>query len=125
MDITPLEHDMTETLDEVKELLGRAQPESLLKAYASLTHRLHATVPLAQGDLRVERGLVEEELLRRLNRPSAPVVTEVGLNRAAQEMYTASDGLIQLPRMTDKPKVVHMIRVALVSLGIAVPEEKS
>ena len=70
---TLLEQDMTDAMSEVTALLQRTSPEALLKAYASLTHRLHATVEInTTATLRVERGLVEEELLRRLHAAQPP-----------------------------------------------------
>lgn len=69
---TPLEHDVSDGLTEVRELLQRTSPEALLKGYASLTHRMHGARPSDQHQRRMERDLVEAELLRRLTGVQAP-----------------------------------------------------
>lgn len=63
---TPLEHDISDGLEEVEQMLQRTSPEALLKAFASLTHRMHGATPSTEHQRRTERDLVEGELLRRL-----------------------------------------------------------
>lgn len=102
--------------DIVQKLLAETSPEALLKAYASLTHRMHG--PAATSVVsRLERMLVERELLRRMTEVR---VTERDLNVAAQLAYES--GIIRLPSMTDKPLVVEMLRTVLASLGVPVPD---
>lgn len=63
---TPLEHDVTDGLGDVQRMLTESSPEALLKAFASLTHRMHGATPSTEHVRRMERDLVEAELLRRL-----------------------------------------------------------
>lgn len=72
--------------DLITELLPSTSPEGLLKAYASLTHRIHANASSAkrpsvmaevEQDLREQRDLVEGELLRRMGARHAPQAAPV------------------------------------------------
>lgn len=63
---TTVEHDLESGLDDVREMLVHTSPETLLKAFASLTHRMHGATPSTEHTRRMERDLVEGELLRRL-----------------------------------------------------------
>lgn len=73
---TALEVDVTEGLDDVRKVLTEASPETLLKAFASLTHRMTGAQPSTEHVRRMERDLVEAELLRRLHgvRTEAPAL---------------------------------------------------
>ena len=52
--------------------VDEASNETLLKAYASLTHRMHAANrkrdKFLENDLRIQRNRLEDEILRRMNR---------------------------------------------------------
>lgn len=53
--------------DNVTQVLRRTSDEGLLKAFATLTHQLHATVEVEQGeDIRAQRDRVQAEILRRM-----------------------------------------------------------
>jgi hypothetical protein len=49
-------------MDEADKALHETADENLLRAFATLTHRLHADV---QG-IRIQRDRVQEEILRRM-----------------------------------------------------------
>jgi hypothetical protein len=60
-------------MDEAEEALHRTADENLLRAFAALTHRLHAAdrgktpdAALLALDIRMQRDRVEQEILRRM-----------------------------------------------------------
>ena len=63
---TSVELDLEDGLQDVRQKLAEAAPETLLTAFASLTHRMHGAQPSTEHVRRMERDLVEAELLRRL-----------------------------------------------------------
>ena len=119
---TPLEYDLDDHLGAVREIIARTSPEALVKGFASLTHRIHANAndtasPSARAeverDLRAQRELVEAEMMRRMQ---PFTVTDVQMNRAAQAAYDTK--LVHIPAMTDKPRVVSMVRDILIAVGV-------
>lgn len=74
---SPLEFDLDDHLAAARELAANTSPQALLTAFANLTHRLHASEDdQHSADLRVQRGIVEAELLRRMGAQpqAAPVL---------------------------------------------------
>lgn len=80
-----LEHDVTDGLGDVQRMLTESSPEALLKAFASLTHRMHGAQPSTEHQRRMERDLVEGELLRRLHGVRAPQAAPVLAPRAVRD----------------------------------------
>jgi hypothetical protein len=121
---TALEFDLDDHLAAARKLCAETSPQALLTTHAALTHRIHASEDdELSADLRAQRDIVEAELLRRMSfRAPTRTITETDLNVAAQRAY--DHGIIRLPRMTDKPKVVAMLRDVLGSLGVPVPPEQ-
>jgi hypothetical protein len=118
---SPLEFDLDDHLAAAREILAGSTPQALLTAHASLTHRMHAADDgRVEDDLRAQRSMIEAEIRTRLEQPRQPVITEQDLNRAAQRAYDS--GLLKLPSMTDKPRVVAMLCDVLGSLGVALPD---
>lgn len=55
-------------MNEIESVLSETSNEDLLRAFASLTHRLHVTLTTNRGDeLRIERATVQGEILRRMS----------------------------------------------------------
>lgn len=121
---SPLEFDLDDHLAAARELAANTSPQALLTAFANLTHRLHASEDdQHSADLRTQRGIVEAELLRRM---ALFTITDAQLNRAAQAAYDTK--LVHIPAMTDKPRVVSMVRDVLLAVGVptsALPPEQA
>ena len=83
---------MSDQPELLQQLLRSSSPDGLLNTIAALTHRMHATdEPTAKAELRDQRDLVKNEIIRRIH--ADPCVAPINAERciAAQWHVVGTD----------------------------------